>query len=395
MCIFWAALTIWSQVTGLLISSPACCASDLRNQSSWVFAQKGAATSLPFQVEAWMAGATMFVVNVALSASGTVSRKPASANSAMKTGSRLIKSIEESLAESRVTSCWRCRLASFGRIDVLILYFPPDAAVHSSASVFCDPLSGLVYQVSVGTPPVHYNMGGIATNYHGEVLTLKDGNPDTIVPGLLAIGEAACVSVHGANRLGSNSLTDLVVFGRAAGLRCGETIEAARPAMPPLAKDADEMAPCRGSTRRATPPAARHGRSRACSMQRRCRPRARCSAPARPCEKAPRGSTRLAGSDDIAVSDRALVWNSDLDRDAGVRQPHRPGRRTWWRPQPHRIPRRPCARGLSQPRRRELDEAHPVLDRPATAPITLDYRPVHTYTMSNDVQYIEPKERVY
>src|SRR6187397_2181024 len=90
-------------------------------------------------------------------------------------------------------------------------------------------------------PTVHYNMGGIPTNYHGEVVTLKDGNPDTVVPGLLAIGEAACVSVHGANRLGSNSLTDLVVFGRAAGLRCGETVEAGS-AMPPMSKDADELA---------------------------------------------------------------------------------------------------------------------------------------------------------
>jgi len=90
-------------------------------------------------------------------------------------------------------------------------------------------------------PTVHYTMGGIPTNYHGEAYTLKDGNPDTIVPGLLSIGEAACVSVHGANRLGSNSLTDLVVFGRAAGLRCGETVERGR-ALPPLAKDADEFA---------------------------------------------------------------------------------------------------------------------------------------------------------
>src|SRR5918911_1571248 len=74
-------------------------------------------------------------------------------------------------------------------------------------------------------PTVHYNMGGIATNFHGEALTLKDGNPDYIVPGLMALGEAACVSVHGANRLGSNSLIDLVVFGRAAGLRCAEILE--------------------------------------------------------------------------------------------------------------------------------------------------------------------------
>src|SRR3954466_9494713 len=74
-------------------------------------------------------------------------------------------------------------------------------------------------------PTVHYNMGGIATNFHGEVLTLKNGDPDYIVPGLMALGEAACVSVHGANRLGSNSLIDLVVFGRAAGLRCAEIVE--------------------------------------------------------------------------------------------------------------------------------------------------------------------------
>ncbi|MEZ5672225.1 MAG: succinate dehydrogenase flavoprotein subunit [Thiotrichaceae bacterium] len=74
-------------------------------------------------------------------------------------------------------------------------------------------------------PTVHYNMGGVPTNYHGEVVTLKDGNPDTVVPGLMAIGEAACVSVHGANRLGSNSLLDLVVFGRAAAKRCAEVIQ--------------------------------------------------------------------------------------------------------------------------------------------------------------------------
>src|SRR5207247_4466846 len=75
------------------------------------------------------------------------------------------------------------------------------------------------------TPTVHYNMGGIPTNYHGEVVTLKDGNPDSVVPGLFAVGEAACVSVHGANRLGSNSLIDLVVFGRATGHRLGQTLD--------------------------------------------------------------------------------------------------------------------------------------------------------------------------
>ena len=75
------------------------------------------------------------------------------------------------------------------------------------------------------TPTVHYNMGGIPTNYHGEVVHLKDGDPDAVVPGLFAVGEAACVSVHGANRLGSNSLIDLVVFGRATGKRIAEILK--------------------------------------------------------------------------------------------------------------------------------------------------------------------------
>jgi len=92
------------------------------------------------------------------------------------------------------------------------------AKIFSGVDVSKEPIPVL--------PTVHYNMGGIPTNYHGEVVTLKDGNADTVVPGLMAIGEAACVSVHGANRLGSNSLLDLVVFGRAAALRAAETVAA-------------------------------------------------------------------------------------------------------------------------------------------------------------------------
>ena len=91
------------------------------------------------------------------------------------------------------------------------------ARIFSGVDVTKEPIPVL--------PTCHYNMGGIQTNYHGEVLTLKDGDPDSVVPGLMAVGEAACVSVHGANRLGSNSLIDLVVFGRAAGLRVKETCE--------------------------------------------------------------------------------------------------------------------------------------------------------------------------
>ena len=87
------------------------------------------------------------------------------------------------------------------------------AEIFAGVDVTKDPIPVL--------PTVHYNMGGIPTNYMGEVVTLKDGDPDTVVPGLFAIGEAACVSVHGANRLGSNSLLDLIVFGSAVAQRCG------------------------------------------------------------------------------------------------------------------------------------------------------------------------------
>ena len=90
-------------------------------------------------------------------------------------------------------------------------------------------------------PTVHYNMGGIPTNYHGEVLTKVGGDPDAVVPGLMALGEAACVSVHGANRLGSNSLIDLVVFGRAAGLRAAEILKPGD-SQPELPKDSAEFA---------------------------------------------------------------------------------------------------------------------------------------------------------
>ena len=89
-------------------------------------------------------------------------------------------------------------------------------------------------------PTVHYNMGGIPTNYHGEVLTKTNGDDNATVPGLMALGEAACVSVHGANRLGSNSLIDLVVFGRAAALRLAEKLTA-NAKQPELPKDSAEQ----------------------------------------------------------------------------------------------------------------------------------------------------------
>ena len=134
-------------------------------------------------------------------------------------------------------------------------------------------------------PTVHYNMGGIPTNYHGEVVTLKDGNPDSVVPGLFAVGEAACVSVHGANRLGSNSLIDLVVFGRAAGLRLAEIIKPNAP-QKELAEGRGRPRARRGSTISATPRATARPPKSASKCSARCRPIARCSAPSGPSPRA-------------------------------------------------------------------------------------------------------------
>ncbi len=152
-------------------------------------------------------------------------------------------------------------------------------------------------------PTVHYNMGGIPTNYHGEVLTLKNGNPDHVVPGLMALGEAACVSVHGANRLGSNSLIDLVVFGRAAGaaLRRDASSRARRSrscrrAPAELALIAARQVPlCQGLARRR--------RLCVCKMQKTsCRPTARCSATGRGARRRRAGRSPTSGRQRPTIS---------------------------------------------------------------------------------------------
>jgi succinate dehydrogenase / fumarate reductase flavoprotein subunit len=117
------------------------------------------------------------------------------------------------------------------------------ARIFAGVDVTCDPIPIV--------PTVHYNMGGIPTNYHGEALTKKNGNDDFVVPGLMSLGEAACVSVHGANRLGSNSLIDLVVFGRAAASRCAEVLRPAKAI--PTCRKTPPSARWRGLTSSATP----------------------------------------------------------------------------------------------------------------------------------------------
>ena len=162
-------------------------------------------------------------------------------------------------------------------------------------------------------PTVHYNMGGIPTNYWGEALNPDRGRPrPRLQPGLMAVGEAGCACVHGANRLGSNSLIDLVVFGRAAAIRAGKVVDRDAPNRPLNPASVDAAArPLR--PRCATPTAAPRPPSSASRCSAPCRPTPRSSAPTRPSPRAARRWSEIAAKmADLKVTDRSMIWNSDL-----------------------------------------------------------------------------------
>ena len=243
-------------------------------------------------------------------------------------------------------------------------------------------------------PTVHYNMGGIPTNYMGEVLNPTEDDEDNIVPGLMAIGEAACASVHGANRLGSNSLIDLVVFGRAAALRCSETVKPGKIAEE-LPKDAGKNSIARlDKFRNASGevPTSELRLSMQKTMQNNC-------AVFRTQDVLEEGRELITkvynDLPNIGISDRSLIWNTDLIEALELDNMMSQAMVTMAGAEQRAESRGSHAREDFPDRDDENWMKHTLAWITDDGEVSIDYRRVHERTLTNDVAYIPPKERVY
>jgi succinate dehydrogenase / fumarate reductase flavoprotein subunit len=243
-------------------------------------------------------------------------------------------------------------------------------------------------------PTVHYNMGGIPCNYHGEVVTMKDGDADTVVPGLMAVGEAACVSVHGANRLGSNSLLDLVVFGREAA-RHAATIVRPGTSHKPLPKDAGDLAVSRLDRFRNAKgerPTAQVRLEMQKIMQSDAAVFRTGESLREGCEKLQRTVGSFA---DVRTSDRGLVWNTDLVETMELDNLLGQAVATIRSAENRKESRGAHAREDFKERDDAQWMKHTLCWVDDKGHARIDYRPVHLTTLTADVDAIPPKARTY